>query len=229
MFITRLFLFAGLLLFTFLSSCGSSDPQSPEPTEVSFQLFPNGYFSTGFREEYNMTGTSPGGLMLQGTHLELTQAATTFNGQQANPVRIQNDWTDTNTSQMFSNGSTEYYSTDAASKMLIGTQDLLTSTIGVPASMTVIPQTAKVGDSGTHATYTDNFGNTTTLTWTLQDAGNSQARLVWASETRDVNSVLLIEGNTSYVISENGTRQSMTILFDVKALADPVSWTGTKI
>ncbi|MGH1365950.1 MAG: hypothetical protein ACRBF0_20495 [Calditrichia bacterium] len=229
MFITRLLVFAGLLLLTFLSSCGGSDPQSPEPTEVSFQLFPNGYFSAGFREEYNITGTSPSGLMLQGTHLQLTQTATSFNGQQANPVRIQNDWTDTNTSQMFSNGSTEYYSTATDNKTLLGSQDLFTMVIGIPVSAAVIPQTAKIGDSGTHASYTDNLGNTTTLTWTLQDAGNNQARLVWASETRDVNSVLLIEGNTSYVISENGTRQSMTILFDVKAFADPVSWVGAKI
>ena len=228
MFITRLSLFAGLL-FTLLLSCGGSDSQSPEPTEVSFQLFPAGYFSQGFREEYSIVGTSPGGLMLQGTHLELTQAATSFNGQQSNPVRIQNDWTDTNTNQMFSNGSTEYYSTDVDNKTLLGSQDLISSVIGIPTSAAVLPQTAKIGESATYATYMDGAGNVTTLTWALQDAGNNQASLIWASETRDVNSVLLIEGNTSYVINTSGARQSMTILFDVKALADPVSWVGTKI
>lgn len=229
MFITRLSFFAGLFLLTLLLSCSGSDPQSPEPTEVSFQLFPAGYFSQGFREEYTITGTSPGGLMLQGTHLELTQAATAFNGQQSNPVRIQNDWTDTNTNQMFSNGSTEYYSTAANNKTVLGSQDLITSVVSIPSPTAVIPQAAKIGESGTYATYSDGAGNVTTLTWSLQDAGNNQALLVWASETRDVNSVLLVEGNTSYVINTSGVRQSMTILFDVKALADPVSWVGTKI
>lgn len=229
MFITRLSFFAGLLLLALLTSCSGSDPQSPEPTEVSFQLFPAGYFVQGFREEYSIVGTSPGGLMLQGTHLELTQAATSFNGQQSNPVRIQNDWTDTNTSQMFSNGSTEYYSTVSDNRTLLGSQDLISSVIGVPTSAGAIPQAARIGESATYATYSDGAGNVTTLTWALQDAGNNQALLVWASETRDANSTILIEGNTSYVINTNGMRQSMTILFDVKALADPVSWVGTKL
>jgi len=76
---------------------------------------------------------------------------------------------------------------------------------------------------------TDNSGNVTTLTWELQSASNGRAKLIWASEVKDALGNVTIEGNNAYEIESNGQRHSMTILFDVKIFADPVSWVGTKM
>ncbi len=214
----------------FLSACilcFSSCEEEPTDEEVAYQLFPNGYFSTGFREEYNLTGQSQSGATFTGTHLELTQSVTSFNGQQVVPVRTQNDWDDENSTH-FINGTIAYYSQDASNRTFIGSKDIITNVDLLNNNLQNIPITAKIGESGMIGAFPDLVGNTLSQSWKLQQGSGEMAWLVWEAIVRDVNGAIISEGNTSYEIEPDGTRKSITILFDLKVLADPVNWTGTK-
>ena len=208
------------------SGDGNNNPA--QSNEKTYQLFPAGYFSPGFREEYVITGTSPAGLNLQGTHLELTQQTKTFNGRQVVPVLDQNDWVDTQSGDSFTTASLSNYSTDPANLNLIGTEDVLTAVITVFADPQGIPTTAKIGDSGTIATDTASDGNTVVKTWRLEADAGDFAKIYWQSTVSDNAGNIIADGNNAYVIDEMGNRQSMTILFDFKPFNDPVSWIGRK-
>lgn len=215
-----------LILLT-LTNCGDDDDDDNVSAEIEYQLFPDGYFSAGFREEYSMTGISTSGVEFAGTHLQLTQSTTSFEGQQVNPVLSQSDWTDTN-GGAFSIASLAYYSTDPNNRTLVGTEDFLTKVSSTTSNPENIPVTAQIGDSGQVGTFTDVFGSVTTQTWELESADDGLAKVTWASETRDVLGTLVVEGHTGFVINQDGVRQSLSLLFDIKAFADPVTWVGTK-
>lgn len=177
-----------------------------------------------------MTGTSTNGVNFQGTHLELTQATTSFDGQQTNPVRIQDDWVEVSSNTPFSTSTLTYYSTQADDRRWVGTEDLVSTLVATASSNATLPVTAEIGEGGLVATFVDTFGNTINQTWALQAATNEdRAMLVWATEVRDAGGIVISEGNTTYEIDPSGTRQSLTIFFDLKVLADPVSWVGVKL
>jgi len=223
-------LFNSLLLLSvsILAFSGCDSNESDEAPEDSYQLFPSGYFSEGFREEYTLSGTSPSGLMLEGTHLELTGEQQSFGGEEVSPIRIQNDWSDTQTSEQFSNASFSYYSTDAENRRLVGSEDIIAGIISNSDAATRIPVSAGIGESGMVGSYLDTAGGAITLTWRLEEADGEFARLVWDSQVRDGQGNLAVEGYTAYIIDQNGARQSIELLFDVKLLNDPVTWVGVK-
>ena len=209
-----------------LSSCDANESDDI-PNEM-YRLFPNGYFSEGFREEYMLSGTSPAGLRLEGTHLELTESERSFDGEQVSPIRIQNDWIDTQTNEQFSNASLSFYSTDSANRRLIGSEDIVVGIISNANTIDTIPVLASIGEAGMVGSYLDTIGGVITLTWRLEEADGEFARLVWTSEVRDGDGNLIVEGYTAYLINRDGDRQSLELLFDVKLLNDPVTWTGVK-
>ena len=213
-----------------LAGCGDEDSGNnpAQADSKTYQLFPPGYFSPGFREEYAMRGTSPAGLSLEGTHLELTQPIKTFAGRQVVPLLDQNDWTDTQSGDAFTTASLSNYSTDPADLKLIGTEDIITAVVTIFSDPGRIPTTAQIGDTGTLGTDTDSAGNTVVRTWRLEADTGDLAKLSWQSTVSDNAGNIIAEGNNTYVIDPMGNRQSMNILFDFKPFNDPVSWVGTK-
>jgi len=159
-----------IVSFTFSGCGGDSTNSTTTPTDQkTYQLFPNGYFSTGFIEEYSITGTDESGVVFaRGTHLELTQQTKTFNNQQVIPIRVQNDWTDVNSG---AEGATLVLSNYAISNehLLIGEENLINGITSTGSNLEAIPSTAKVGDSGSMGSYADNIGNTTEITWRLEE------------------------------------------------------------
>ena len=75
-------------------------------------------------------------------------------------------------------------------------------------SLSVIPQSAKIGDFGTVGTYSG-AGETTQIAWQLKNANNGLANQV-ISETTTIFGNLEFSEETSYVIDESGNRKSVT-------------------
>ena len=216
------------IAFVFAGLSGCSSNESSDPEDTLYQLFPNGYFSEGFREEYGVSGTSPSGLTLEGTHLELTAEEQSFNGEQVSVVRTQNDWVDNQTNQQFSNAALSFYSTVSADRKLVGSEDLITGVVSSSTSEERLPESASIGESGLVGSYTDTAGSSIMQTWRLEEANDGFAKIIWASQVRDDQGNLILEGETAYIIDRDGNRQSLELLFDVKQLNDPVSWVGVK-
>src|SRR3989344_8763935 len=69
------------------SSSTSTPAPTPTDTNLAFQSFPAGYFSSGYTETYQVTGSDTVGGTYTATLSSTTLAPTTFNGQPAIPVQ----------------------------------------------------------------------------------------------------------------------------------------------
>ncbi len=201
-----------------LSACGSgggggdaSSTPAPTPTDtnLAFQSFPAGYFSSGYTETYQLNGSDTSGGTYTATLSATTQAQTTFNGQPAIPVQSLAKITNTQTGAFVTGTSTEYFSTDSGSRMYLGYRDDTTNTTYTAVTLNVIPQSAKIGDFGIVGTYSGG-SETDQITWQLTNANSGLANLV-------VNNTTTISGNLdsseehSYVIDQSGNRKSLTV------------------
>ncbi len=203
---------------------GSISPNSP----TTFRLFSNGYFTAGTQEYYNLTGNSTDGSSYTGTLLIEPQSATTFNGAAAIPVEDQLSLTNTDINTSITLTGVEYFSTDASNLELLGYNSNDEGTTSSGASLSVIPQSASIGDSGSVGTYTFSNGDILTISWELTQASGSYANLVMSSTvTTSTGSMLLTEENT-FVIDQDGNRQSVTIVLDVVSYGISVTLSGNK-
>ena len=230
MFILRHVLFLMFALLFVLPACSDKESTAPDDDNTTeFRLFPAGYFSTGYREEYNMSGSSTNGETHTGTFLVLTQSNETFNGTQAVSVLSQADWIDVSTNAAFSSVIEEKYTTNANDRRRLGSENVLTTVINTATGNDVIPQTAEIGDSGTIGVYSDAFGNTEAITWELESAGSNRAALTFNTNVNDVNNNLIFSNEITYEITANGNRQSLTQSFFNPLLNITTDWTGTKL
>ena len=221
-----------IVSFTF-SGCGGDDSTNSTTTptnQKTYQLFPNGYFSTGFREEYSITGTDESGAVFaRGTRLELAQQTKTFDNQQVIPILVQHDWTDINLGAEVTTSVLSNYSTGNELR-LIGEENLLDGITSIGSNLSIIPSNAKVGDSGSIGSYVDNIGNTTEITWRLEAGTGDFAKVFIKSVIKDSAGTILFVGDGGYVIDESGNRQSITIFVDFRWLGGiKQNWDGVKL
>ena len=124
-------LIVGLLGVLLLAACngggsggggggGSGAASNPAPTNISFQLFPAGFFSSGYTKTYQLNGSDTVGDTFAGTFTETTQAQGLFNGQPAIPVQGTLRLTNTQTNASVTETGTDYYSIDPANLMYLG-------------------------------------------------------------------------------------------------------------
>jgi len=207
--------------FALLTACGSgggggSSTPAPTPTatNIPFQLFPTSYFSNGYTETYQLTGSDNVGDTFTATWTQTTQAQTTYNGQSAIPVQHVLALTNTQTHATITVTGTDYYSTDPASLMYYGWTDTLNDAF-TPISLNIIPQSATIGTSainlvGTYAGSGAAAGETETDTWQLTNANNGLANFIMVSSTYS-GSTFEETDTTTYVIDQQGNRQSVTV------------------
>jgi hypothetical protein len=213
-----------LLILTLPIACSDDPTSSKNP---SYQIFPDGYFSAGYREDYTLSGVSDSGPTFTGSYTLVTQSPKQFNNEQVVPIQIFNEWFDQLNTRFSSFGNTNY-STDLNNLQIIGFEDLGINSSSILTDRSSIPKTAKINDSGILGTFQDNLGNIITYTWALEKADGNNASIVFASTARDPLGNLVIQGNTTWIINSSGQRQSLTILFDFIPFNDPVRWTGVK-
>lgn len=221
----RLVLSLEFLLLVSLMACsgggggGSSTPApTPTSTNIPFQLFPTGYFSNGYTETYQLSGSDNVGDTFTGTLTSTTQAQTTYASQAAIPVQSVITITNTQNQASFTDTGNEYYSTDPANLMYFGYTDA--GDVFTYASLNVIPQTAMIGASGDYGTYTGSgtaTGYNDTISWKLTNANNGLANVV-VTDSTFFGSTLDSSTTFTYVIDQQGNRQRVTVaIYDVNS------------
>ena len=172
------------IMVVLLSACGSgggggggSSTSTPAPTptdtNLAFQSFPAGYFSSGYTETYQVTGSDTVGGTYTATLSSTTLAPTTFNGQPAIPVQKLVKITNTQTGAFVSGTGTDYFSTDSGSRMLLGYTDDSAEVTKIGLTMNIIPQSATIDDVGVIGSYTGNVaGGTKSASIPDQRAGD---------------------------------------------------------
>lgn len=204
------------IVVVLLSACGSGGGSStpapvsaPTDTNLAFQLFPAGFFSNGYTETYQLSGSDTDGGTYTATLSTTTQAQTTFNGQPAIPVQSLVKITNTQAGVSVTGTGVGYYSTGSASRMYLGFTDNTTSTTYAPVSSNVMPQSAKIGESGVVGTYSGG-SETDQITWQLMNANNGLVNLV-ENNTTTISGILQSSEEYSFVIDPQGNRKSLTV------------------
>jgi hypothetical protein len=208
----KLFLI-GIIVVFLIYGCGGGSGGGSSSTSAIYKLFPDGYFSAGYQESYNLTGSNTAGGNFTGTYLLRTENPTTFNSEQAIPVTALLSITNTLNSASRTTTGTDYYSDNPNDRVLLGyefkTLDLITS---IGTSLSALPLRAKIGDSGKEGSYTYNNGDTETTHWQLDQADNGLAILTISSTTQDSSGNETTADESRYLIDKNGNRQSITII-----------------
>jgi len=188
-----------------LVGCGGGDGASPGvPTDPNtvFRSAPSGYFTDGFSETRNYTGTDSEGGVYTATFSVQTQSQTTFLGVPAIPILGLLQLTNTANGGFVSSTVTVYYTTSASDRHYLGSSDSSTTTV---SSITnARPDSGKIGDFGVTGTYTDNAGNVTQQSWRIDDGFNGRARLVSLSTTTDQFGTLMLSTTTTQLIDTSG-------------------------
>jgi len=216
---------SGLLILTiamFLSACGSGGGDSaattgagagggggtPTGTTIDFSLFPPTFF-TSYDVSADLSGTFSNGVnpvAVTGSVTEKIQAQSTFLGQAAIPFLTTTTFT---SSIAFGTAViTNYYNMDAANRRFLGSEDDVTST--ALTTPTVIPKTARIGDSGSVGVYVDVDGLESTITWRLEDGFDGKAKLI--IKTNKASGAPDNTVTTIYLIQPDGTRLSVEIV-----------------
>jgi len=209
-------------LFALLAGCGggggggsssstSNPTATPTPPDTIFHLLPPGALTQGWTQTYHLTGSDTAGGQFTGTISETTQAQTTFNGQPAIPLQAAFTLTNTVTNAFVTVTALGYYATDPANMMYFGDTNS-TGDIFTAISLNVVPETAKIGDTGVIGTYAGSgsaLGETETMTWELKDAGNGNAYLI-INDSDFSGANLLYSEKDTYLIDPQGNRKSIT-------------------
>jgi len=211
-----------VLLFQ-LYACTSEDDnggiENPTDPNTVFNLFPSDYLTEGYSETYVLSGQEElTGDTFTGSFTLQTQVQDLFNSESAVPMYKELEITNSSTGGTSTKSGVDYYSTNYTNINYLGYSGILhfsgisSTQITESASTTMLPITGKIGDSGVIGTYVDSYDDTKSLTWSIHDAGNGNAKLkiVTTTSPNQLGTVLLIEEET-YTINPDGVRLSIVI------------------
>ena len=197
-----------------ISGCGGGGGTSPSTggggtptdTSLSFKIFPDNYF-VNYDVSASLTGADNKGITYTGSISEKTLAETTFLSENAIPIETKINFTSSNGgfAAVIQN---QYFGTNVSDRRYLGVNGVVET---VSANTNTIPATGKIGDSGTVGTYTDNAGSISTLTWSIEDGFNGNAKLVFITTTNNSLGNLDNTFTTTYLIKPDGTRLSVEL------------------
>lgn len=213
-----------LVLITGCSSGGGDSSTATDPN-TEFQIFPSGYFTAGYTDTINYTGTGTDGSSYTAFISEQTQTQSTFLGQSAIPILEQLQVTNTSTGATASGISTEYYSTDPNDRHYLGESSATSTT--VTAVTSAIPQTAKIGDIGIVGTYTDNAGDVTERSWRLDDGFNGKAKRVVLTTEKDQFGTITTTITETNLIDTSGNVISSNVVISYLDLGVTLTLNGS--
>ncbi len=202
------------LVAALVSGCGGDNSTTtnaggsgtPTDTSLDFNLFPDNYFTT-YDVSATLAGSDNKGNTYTGSSSEKTLPTTTFLGESSTPIQSKIDFTISN-GGFASVTQNQYFSTNATDRRFLGVDG---NVVTVSANTNTIPLAAKIGDSGTVGTYTDNGSSVSTLTWRLEDGFNGNAKLTFSNTTNNQLGNLDNTFTTTYIIKPDGTRLSVEI------------------
>lgn len=218
-----------LVLFALIiiQGCSSSGGDSSTATDpnTEFHVFPSGYFTAGYTDTINYTGTGTDGSSYTASLSDQTQTPSTFLGQSAIPILEQLQVTNTSTGATASGISTEYFSTDPNDRHYLGESSTTTTT--VTAVTSAIPQIAKIGDIGIIGTYTDNAGGVSERSWRLDDGLNGRAKRVVLTTERDQFGTVTTTITETNLIDTSGNVISSNVVISYHDLGVTLTLNGS--
>jgi len=199
-----------VIMIILLSGCvDTSDSEEGENTgsNVDFRLFPSNYF-TDYDVSANLVGSDSRGYILTGSITERTLPISTFLGEDSVEIEIKTEFTASNNAGVALATVNSHYNTDTNNRRFLGVSSDVET---VSATTSVIPQTAKIGDSGSIGVYISNASFETTLSWRLEDGLNGNAKLIFSDTTNNQSGDPDNTFTTTYLIRPDGTRLSVQL------------------
>ena len=167
---------------------------------------------------FNMSGSSSAGVNLTGLFSLAVSAPTitsTSTGTQTLNVAVQQvTLTNASTGASASETTTYYfYQTGYLYEIVHGD-----GTISTSASQTLLPISAKVGDSGADMIVNEPDGTTETSTWRIDPGTNGDAKFVFSYTDRDSSNAVTLTEEDSYTVKPDGS---------ISALATKIYYSNT--
>lgn len=186
---------------------GAAEPATPIGTPVDLSQIKN-YAEArtpGSSLSFNLAGSNSIGAKLSGIFAFSISAPTvtsTPTGTQTINVFVQNvSLTNTSTGASSSGTSTwYYYQTGNLYKIVLDD-----GTVSIPTSQTLLPASAKVGDSGNDMVLSSSDGTTESSTWRIDPGINGDGKFVYSFTSRDNLNVVTFTSEDSYTIKPDGS------------------------
>lgn len=100
---------------------------------------------------------------------------------------------------------------------------------GTPTSQTLLPATAKVGDSGNDIALNWSDGTIETDTWRIDPGNNGDAIFVAISSVTNSSNVLQVTESDAYIIKPDGTVSALSITVTYVSTGITIKVSGNKI
>lgn len=196
-----------------LTACGGGTNSTDtyyEPVP-DYKLFPVGYFTPGYHQDYHLTGYDTLGRNYTGNYHVVSNTSTYFDGEYNIPVTFTTSLTsDFGSSETKS--ITQFYSNQNYRLYQNGSENLITGEVSFAEHLDQIPAFAYIGDSGRVGSYIMSSGKSVIKNWQINDAGFGAAKLVFISSTYDVYDHLETLYEKTLEINQYGDIYSLKIV-----------------
>jgi hypothetical protein len=215
---------------------GSSSTTTPIGTPVNLGViksFAEASGAPGTTISFNLSGTVSQGALsnnLIGTASHtISQPTTTIISSVTTTVNVLQSMislTNTVSNITSSNTSTSYILTTGFIYTEVDDSGLTSTPTG---SQTLLPASAKVGDSGNLVTLNLSDGTTDTETWRIDPGNNGDAIFVDITTTRDSLNNLQSTESDAYTIKPDGSVSALSIIFTDVSSGETIKVSGNKI
>lgn len=199
---------------------------------TSVEVFPDGFFSAGYTENYAVTGIDDKGTEYAGTFKLTTGDEEVFNGIDAVPViselsyaAVINGMTVTPITIVL----TEYFSVSLPRQYLGSINAYTALILTAQGPVNYIPETVVPDSSGIMASSVGSDSSQEDIDWFIQDnAGDSYILSFVLNHTDGAGGLINREVHT-YTINETGDRLSWSLTAQVSSLSNTLRFSGTRI
>ena len=177
---------------------------------------------------FNLAGSSNKGAQFTGTYSVAISAPTIIStpaGTQTVNVFVENVTLMNTSTGASSSGMTTYHYFQTGYLYEIVYDD---GTISTPTAQTLLPASAKVGDSGDDMAISNSDGSTALSTWRIDPGTNGDAKFVYVFTNWDNLHTVIDTEEDVYTIKPNGSISAMSVGIYYPSLGITVTLSGNK-
>lgn len=224
-------------VFVMLTGCAESIDTTDIAGEIAqlpavVKVFPDNYFDEGYSEEYLVSGFDDNGNEYVGTYRVQTGTVEIFNSQNAIPVSttISYSLLDINNVPMTPPKEVElieYFTADVPRRYLGSYNSDTALSLFVKGSLIDIPETIFSDTSGTLTNLEGSDSSLETITWAIADNGDDTFDISFIADHTDSAGGLISRETRTFVIGANGERRYWSLVAEIPALDNTLTFFGT--
>lgn len=156
---------------------------------------------------FNLTGSDNQGGNYTSSMIFTNQGVQPVNGVNATHIRLDLTLTETTTNAFVAGTQDLYFTTGYATVLQVSNPGNIQY---IPTSVTALPASGSIGDSGPMGAFSKSNGETEVDTWSLDPAANGRAILTFHATVRDATNTIVEQESHAFTIDAAGRVFSLT-------------------